>query len=130
MNSSDQSAKMIEYISGKDHYDNVIGRVASVRKSLWIGTADIKDLHVKAGNKTISRRSCRFAETRRRDTPYPCQRTGSGVPRRFRPLSNSKERVGADALPESTLQDADLRLRDSLYRLRQFDRSRHRHEKQ
>lgn len=26
--------------------------MASVKKSLWIGTADIKDLHVKDGNKT------------------------------------------------------------------------------
>ena len=42
----------VEFISGKDHYDKVVERVASVKKSLWIGTADIKDLHVKAGNKT------------------------------------------------------------------------------
>lgn len=39
-----------EFISGKDHYDKVVSRVASVKKSLWIGTADIKDLHVKVGN--------------------------------------------------------------------------------
>lgn len=42
----------VEYISGKDHYDKVIARVASVRKTLWIGTADIKDLHVKTGNSS------------------------------------------------------------------------------
>ena len=42
----------VEFISGKDHYDKVVERVASVKKSLWIGTADIKDLHVKAGTKT------------------------------------------------------------------------------
>lgn len=42
----------VEFISGTDHYNKVIERVASVRKSLWIGTADIKDLHVKAGNIT------------------------------------------------------------------------------
>ncbi len=42
----------LEFISGTDHYNKVIERVASVRKSLWIGTADIKDLHVKAGNAT------------------------------------------------------------------------------
>lgn len=40
----------VEFISGKDHYDKVISRVASVRKALWIGTSDIKDLHVKSGN--------------------------------------------------------------------------------
>ena len=42
----------VEFISGRDHYEKVIARVASVRKSLWIGTADIKDLHVKAGSAT------------------------------------------------------------------------------
>lgn len=42
-----------EFISGKEHYDKVIMRVASVKKALWIGTADIKDLHVKSGNSTI-----------------------------------------------------------------------------
>lgn len=40
----------VEFISGKDHYEKVIARVASVRRTLWIGTADIKDLHVKVGN--------------------------------------------------------------------------------
>ena len=42
----------VEFISGKDHYDKVIERVASVKRSLWIGTADIKDLHVKSGTRT------------------------------------------------------------------------------
>lgn len=42
----------VEFISGSDHYDKVIARVASVKKSFWIGTADIKDLYVKSG-KTI-----------------------------------------------------------------------------
>lgn len=42
----------VEFISGKNHYDKVIARVASVRTSLWIGTADIKDLHVKTGSLT------------------------------------------------------------------------------
>lgn len=42
----------VEFISGKDHYEKVVARVASVRKSLWIGTADIKDLHVKVGNSS------------------------------------------------------------------------------
>lgn len=41
----------VEFVSGKDHYDKVIERVSSVKKSLWIGTADIKDLHVKDGSK-------------------------------------------------------------------------------
>ena len=42
----------VEFISDRDHYDKVMAKVASVRKSLWIGTADIKDLHVKSGTDT------------------------------------------------------------------------------
>lgn len=42
----------VEYISDIEHYTKVINRVASVKKSLWIGTADIKDLHVKSGNSS------------------------------------------------------------------------------
>lgn len=41
-----------EFITGNDHYDKVISRVTSVKKSLWIGTADIKDLHVKSAAVT------------------------------------------------------------------------------
>lgn len=33
---------MITYISNTDHFNLVLSRVAFVRKSLWIGTADIK----------------------------------------------------------------------------------------
>lgn len=43
---------MIEYISGTEHYEKVLARVADVKQSLWIGTADIKDLHVKVGETT------------------------------------------------------------------------------
>lgn len=42
----------IEFIADKAHYDRVIEWVSLVKQSLWIGTADIKDLHVKAGNTT------------------------------------------------------------------------------
>ena len=44
---------MIEYIADSDHYDKVIKRVSSVESSLWIGTADIKDLHVKSQGNTV-----------------------------------------------------------------------------
>jgi phosphatidylserine/phosphatidylglycerophosphate/cardiolipin synthase-like enzyme len=40
------------FVSGIEHYEQVIARVATVKKSLWIGTADIKDLHIKVGNST------------------------------------------------------------------------------
>lgn len=42
---------MIQFISNSDHYNKVLARVASVKQSLWIGTADIKDLHVKVGKE-------------------------------------------------------------------------------
>jgi phosphatidylserine/phosphatidylglycerophosphate/cardiolipin synthase-like enzyme len=43
---------MIEYIADTEHYNKVLAKVASVKQSLWIGTADIKDLHVKVGTTT------------------------------------------------------------------------------
>lgn len=42
----------VEFISGREHYDKVIARVTAIRRSLWIGTADIKDLYVKTGTST------------------------------------------------------------------------------
>lgn len=39
----------VEYIVDKAHYDRVIARVPAVKQSLWIGTADIKDVYVKSG---------------------------------------------------------------------------------
>ena len=41
-----------QFIFGIDHYNKVLSRVASVKRSLWIGTADIKDLYVKVGSQT------------------------------------------------------------------------------
>ena len=40
-----------QFIFGSDHYNKVLSRVASVKRSLWIGTADIKDLYVKVGSQ-------------------------------------------------------------------------------
>ncbi len=37
---------MIQYIADEAHFQEVIARVANVKKHLWIGTADIKDLYV------------------------------------------------------------------------------------
>ena len=42
----------IKYIQDEEHYTKVIEKASTVKKSLWIGTADIKDLHVKAGNSS------------------------------------------------------------------------------
>ena len=41
-----------QFIFGSDHYNKVLSRVTSVKRSLWIGTADIKDLYVKVGSQT------------------------------------------------------------------------------
>ncbi len=40
---------MITYIADTAHYNNVLSLVSQVRHTLWIGTADIKDLYVKVG---------------------------------------------------------------------------------
>ena len=38
---------MTQYIADEAHFREVIARAAGVRRSLWIGTADIKDLYVE-----------------------------------------------------------------------------------
>ncbi len=43
----------IKYIQNEQHYTEVISRVATVKHSLWIGTADIKDLYVMKGNDAV-----------------------------------------------------------------------------
>lgn len=42
---------MLTYISNTDHYTEVLSRVSSVKHTLWIGTADIKDLYVEIGKE-------------------------------------------------------------------------------
>jgi phosphatidylserine/phosphatidylglycerophosphate/cardiolipin synthase-like enzyme len=37
------------YISNLGHYNSVLEKVRSVKRVLWIGTADIKDLYIKQG---------------------------------------------------------------------------------
>ncbi len=37
---------MLEYISNSDHYKEVLERIKTVKHTLWIGTADIKDVYV------------------------------------------------------------------------------------
>ncbi|MCH5232147.1 MAG: hypothetical protein J1E78_00810 [Muribaculaceae bacterium] len=39
---------MIQYIADIDHYKVVLEKVRGAKSQLWIGTADIKDLHVKS----------------------------------------------------------------------------------
>lgn len=40
---------MLQYIANEHHYSQVIEKSLKVKRSLWIGTADIKDLYIKSG---------------------------------------------------------------------------------
>ncbi len=42
---------MIQFISDAEHYSIVIEAIMMARESLWIGTADIKDLYIKQGQQ-------------------------------------------------------------------------------
>ena len=43
---------MIKYISNINHYANVLYHCMEVKHSLWIGTADTKDLYIGEGKST------------------------------------------------------------------------------
>ncbi len=42
---------MLTYISNSDHYTEVLSLVQTVKHTLWIGTADIKDLYIEVGKE-------------------------------------------------------------------------------
>ena len=41
------------YITNEEHYQDVLLKALEARRTLWIGTADLKDLHIKPGNRAI-----------------------------------------------------------------------------
>ncbi len=41
------------YICDELHYREVVERMVGVKRELWIGTADIKDVYVKKGRKAV-----------------------------------------------------------------------------
>ncbi len=41
------------YIQNEEHYNQVLSLVSNVKRTLWIGTADIKDLYIKKGALVI-----------------------------------------------------------------------------
>jgi len=43
----------IKYIQNEAHYTEIISRMAMVKQSLWIGTADIKDLYLMKGKDAV-----------------------------------------------------------------------------
>lgn len=44
---------MIQYIRNEQHYKLLIDQLSKVKHTLWIGTADLKDLYVKKQNTAI-----------------------------------------------------------------------------
>jgi len=41
------------YIKNEEHYTDVLLKALEAQRTLWIGTADLKDLHIKPGNRAI-----------------------------------------------------------------------------
>jgi len=44
---------LLKYIANEQHYNDVLSNIANVKRTLWIGTADIKDLYIKQGNDVV-----------------------------------------------------------------------------
>lgn len=44
---------MIKFISNHKHYSEIISKISKVKGTLWIGTADIKDLYVEVDKQKI-----------------------------------------------------------------------------
>lgn len=42
---------MIRFISKSSHYKEIISAIKNVKQTLWIGTADIKDLYIELGKE-------------------------------------------------------------------------------
>ena len=42
---------MLSFISDSDHYTTVLDLASKAKHTLWIGTADIKDLYILKGKK-------------------------------------------------------------------------------
>lgn len=46
-------SSFLKYIANEQHYNDVLSNIANVKRTLWIGTADIKDLYIKQGNDVV-----------------------------------------------------------------------------
>lgn len=42
------------FVADSEHYSQVLEMAARAKRSLWLGTADLKDLHVKRGGRQVS----------------------------------------------------------------------------
>lgn len=43
---------MIRYIKNEEHYALLVDEISKVKHTLWIGTADLKDLYIKQGKSS------------------------------------------------------------------------------
>jgi hypothetical protein len=80
-----RATTMIQYIANHEHYSLVLSKVEAVRKTLWIGTADIKDVYIKQGLGIVPFLK-QLSDLIRRGgvrTPYPCQRARCKFQDRF-----------------------------------------------
>ncbi len=44
---------MIRYIRDEQHYTLLMDEISKVKHTLWIGTADLKDLYIKQGKSSM-----------------------------------------------------------------------------
>ena len=57
----ERRAAKVGLVADRDHYDGVVmGALAAARVSVWIATANLKDLHVEAPVGTVARARGRF----------------------------------------------------------------------
>ena len=105
---------MTQYID-ETLFKEVIERGAKVKKYLWIGTADIKDLYVEERPSWVCGRPHQEGA---RSTSHPRQGAGAELPGRLRPLSCAVHRSGACAMPQGAFQDYHLRPQAGLHRQR------------
>lgn len=47
---TEPTAGEVSFIADEEHFSRVLALTAQARRSLWLGTADVKDLHIAAGN--------------------------------------------------------------------------------
>ena len=66
---------MIRYIKDEQHYTLLMDEIAKVKHTLWMGTADLKDLYVKLGNSSKPFLSL-LEQKIRKGVSITCQGTG------------------------------------------------------
>ena len=76
----------IKYIADENHYKDVLSLVGKAKQTVWIGTADIKDLYVD--DKPFLAMICLFAQKRCRGQADSCKGTRDSLERGSREASN------------------------------------------